>query len=202
MRKATIIGTVLVLLAAGCELDLMKEKTVDLVAPCEVCIEASHQASTGYFSSEHQISLGNEIDEVLSDYDLSRDDIRKLCLVSLGYEVRQVSGDENWVISGEVDVKREDVSGQWKRLLDYSDISLRAAVDSLVYVDLDSSGVEIINQALDSYLSGVSPTLRFRISNGEVRPHPTENNKLIFTWEFCLRIHVVATKEIEVPDPF
>lgn len=186
-------------LSSGCNFDLVKERAVDLVIPCEVCIEAEHNVSSADFHYETTVSLGSEIDEVLDDFDVKRDDIKQAKVVSVRCAVIDLDGTQDWTLTGEAEVM---YGGDWHKLLEYQDLSLRQAIEDVQYLSLSEVGVGIVNQAIEEYLDGAMPTLGFELTNNETNPDPTPENPLRFTWEFCIEMHIVANAEVEVIDPF
>lgn len=196
-----IMFSLLLALGVSCDFDIMKERTLEFVIPCEVCFEFTQNESSANFSRMVEIQFANRIDEELEENDISKEDVESIQVVSVSYEVKTVENG-SWTITGEAEVMRADAGGEWKKILNYTEVSLLDAMDEVNYADLNQDGIEVVNQAAADYLGGSSPLLRFRIINGDVEPDPSPENRLIFAWEFCVHLHVVVSKDIEVPDPF
>jgi len=68
---------------------------------------------------------------------------------------------------------------------------------------LTSAGVDLLNTAFSDYLdpqNPQNPVLVFS-ANGDVSPNPSQNNRIVFDWQACIRVNVVIEQTLEVPEP-
>ena len=120
--------------------------------------------------------------------------------MSASYEVTELAGEEDWLISGYITVQRDE--GLVKRIVKYTEQSLQDALHNQTSAELDAAGVAIINGALASFLDDpyMPIILTFEVDNDSVEPTPTGADPLSFTWKACIHLHIVYKEEFELPE--
>jgi hypothetical protein len=193
----------LVQIVGGC---IMEDRVVELVVNESTCVEFEQDEYTVTFMTPVTVWYADEINKILEDNDISRDDIVTARLVSANYGVTEFPDHPDWLISGSVTIQREDSTRQEdmdpNTLWSYQDLSVYAAIGKKIPAILNQEGVGVLNRALDDFLAGRNPVLTFRVENANVTPTPTTENRLIFKWKGCISVDIVAKSDIEVPDPF
>lgn len=201
MKNAALmlLAAVLVTAASGC---IMEDRLVEFVVTEETCAPFDIESQSTDFSETAVVWIADDLNEALDDNDAAREDIVTARIVSLSYGVTQFSHAHDWDITGAVTVERQDVTDGPDTLLNYTDQSVQDALGVRIPANLNESGVNIVNRALDDFIAGGNPVLVFRVLNGNVVPAPTGSDHIVFQWEPCLVTHIVVKKDIEVPDPF
>jgi hypothetical protein len=202
MRKiafllSSLILTSLILGGAGC---VLEEKVIEVVLTGETCAEFLEDHETEEFTTPVTIDYGAEINAILTDNGLSRSDIAMAKVMKATYQVTEFDHGHDWTISGTVTAEHLGNGGP-ATIIDYTDQSLLAAQAAPVPADLNPAGVGVVNEALQAYLDGAYPILVFEVNNGSVEPSPSPSDRLVFTWEACITIHILYQEEVEVPDP-
>jgi hypothetical protein len=192
-----MVAVVLLLCLPGC---LLEEKIVEVVLTGETCAEFPEDHETEQYTTPVVVDYATRISEILADNDLDRSDIAMARVVSASYQVTDFDHSHDWTISGYIEVERVG-SVDADTILNYTNQSLLGAQAEPIVASLHTEGVNIVDQALEDYLNGQSPMLRFSVNNGSVDPAPSELDPLVFTWEACIRIHIVYQEDLEVPDP-
>jgi hypothetical protein len=187
----------LVLSGPGC---IMEDRVVEVVVTGETCAVFTENHGSEQYTTPVVVDFASRIDEVLEDNDLDRSDITSAKVMSASYEVTDFSHDHDWSISGYITVERLG-EGVPEKIIEYTEQSLMAAQAAPVGASLDADGVALVNQALQDYLDGDYPMLRLEVNNGSVEPAPNADDRLVFTWEACMKIHVLYEEEVDVPDP-
>ena len=208
MRKLFITAAILVPVAAvlglgGC---LLEDREVEVVLNDEHCEEFVEHHTIVNYTTPAIIELGEDLDSLLVDNEVSLDQLVDAFLVSAFYEVREFSHTHDWEISGIITVERLDMTGVGPdTLIIYSEISLENELGVKTQVDLHPDGVAIINQAMDDYITGANPSLRLMVVSGavsgEVGQPPSVDDPLDFIWEACLNVQVIFTVDTEMVDP-
>jgi hypothetical protein len=181
----------------GC---LLEEKVIEIVFSGETCADFEEDHATGDFESESFLAYGQEILDVLEDNDLSRDDIARAFVMGGSYEVTDFTHTNDWTISGAILVERIGAVADPDTLLRYTSQSLEAALDDQIWAELHGDGVELLNTALEDFLAGAMPELKFTVENGTTVPPPGESNRLVFDWQTCIKIQFIYVEEFEFPD--
>lgn len=194
---AAVLSLGMLLCCPGC---VLEEKTIEVVVTGESCAEFPEDHETQQYTTPVLIDYASKISEILSENDLDRSDIVMAKVVEASYRVTDFDHSHDWVISGYIGVERIGGSPEGV-ILYYTDQSLEDARPEPVRATLDPAGVGILNQAFEDYLDGDSPVLRFSAHNGSVEPAPSELDPIVFTWEACIKIHIVYREELDVPDP-
>ena len=202
MRKTFIIAALMipVVLALGLNSCLVEDREVEIVLNDEHCEEFVEYHTTENYTTPAIIELGENLDSLLVDNDVSRDQLVDAFLVSGFYEVSEFSHTHDWEISGIITVERTDITGAGPdTLIVYPEISLEDKLGDKTQVTLHPDGVAIVNQAMDDYIAGGSPTLQLTVVNGDVGPtSPSGSDPLDFIWEACLNVQVIVTVDVEI----
>jgi len=193
---ALIIPVALALGLGGC---LLEDREVEVVLNDEHCEPFVEHHTSENYTTPKDIVLGEDLDDLLADNDVSRENIVDAFLVSAFYEVTEFSHTPDWVIGGIITVERIDIGGAGPdTLIVYPELSLDEKLGVKTQVVLHADGVAIVNQAMDDYIAGSNPVLRLTVVNGYVTPSPTPGDPLDFTWEACLNVQVIATIDTEI----
>jgi len=203
--KATMKKTGLLLflfgiiqISGGC---IMEDRVVELVANETTCVEFVEDQSSVSFVTPATVNYAAMLNEILDDNDISREDIVSARLVSASYGVTEFPTHADWLITGSITVEREDVSDGPETLWNYASVSVSASLGKKIPMVLNSDGVGVLNRALGDFLAGGSPVLTFRVNNSGVAPAPSTSDHLVFAWQGCIVLDIVAKADIEVPDP-
>jgi len=190
----------------GCK--LLHDKVVDVVLrnTYEMDFE-EREDSANYVGDSEVIDVAEDIDDALGSFrpPLDRDDITEARLLSASYEVTWLEDPgHDWVLSGRIWMQYGRAESV---IIDYSDpgqsLSLYDALGAgEIYADLDPSGVNLFNQALDDFRGGDDPVLTFWMDNDDCVPAPTANDSLKFNWTAHVYMYVVSPCSLEVFDMF
>ena len=205
MKKVFIAFALMVPLAlaiglGGC---LLEDREVEIVLNDEHCEEFVEYHTEENYTTPTILELGEDLDSLLVDNDVSRDQLVDAFLVSGYYEVTQFTHTHDWEIGGIITIERLDITGVGPdTLIVYPEISLEDKLGDKTRVDLHADGVAIVNQAMDAYIAGANPTLQLTVVSGEVGPtSPTVSDPLDFIWEACLNVQVIVRIETEMVEP-
>ncbi len=193
-----LLAAVLMVSLSSCQ--LMKEKKIDLVLKGEVSTEFSYNDTNEVYQSEAEVEFTQEIADMLADADLSPSDIDSVFVVGVEYGVTAFDGTHDWAISGNINIQQD--AGAFIPLVTYDSQSVQEALDQRLPQTLEAGGVDVINDALQSFIAGGSPVLRLQIENGNVDPSPTVGDPIVFAWKIWLTVQVLAEEELEVPELF
>ena len=185
------------LIGPGC---IVEDRVVEVVLTGETCAEFHEEHQSEEYVTPVTIDYWRLVDEVLEDNDLDRSDIASAKVMSASYQVIEFDQSHDWTISGYITAGLVG-GGDAERVITYTDQSLLAAMPEAVPAGLVGAGVDVVNEALQAYLDGGSPVLEFEVRNGSVKPAPSTQDPLVFTWEACIKIHILYRAEVEVPDP-
>lgn len=205
MKTRFLIPLLLLLVAfalsgSGCLLD---EKVLEVVYFQKTCVNFEENEDSEVFTTPATMDYADELDGVLSDNGISKSDVNSARIVSASYMVTDFSHTHDWDITGEITVRRVDTAGAAVTLVTYTSQSVLAALNNSVPAILDPAGVELLNDALEDYITGTAdPVIEFSVENGDVEPNPSVSDMLVFDWRGCVAIHIVAGISLEVPDPF
>ncbi len=195
-----LVMTGLILVAAGgC---IMEDRVIEIVVSETTCIDFPEYHTSSTFVTPATVDYAEQINEILMDNDLSRDDIVSARLVSASYGVTDFPAHADWAITGAVTVQREDVSDGPDTLYAYTTLSVADALGKTLPAVLNAAGVGVLNRALADFIAGENPVLTFEVTNSGVAPAPSVDDPLVFEWNGCIVIDIVAKSEAEVPDPF
>jgi hypothetical protein len=205
MKITTVTARVVLLLAGfaalagGC---IMADRVVEIVLNDSTCAGWSENHTSANYTSDAMVDYANELEQILEDEDLSREDIVSAHLVRVSYGVTEFSHTHDWTVSGSVTVRRADISDGPAVLFDYANLSVEAALGQDLPVPLQAGGVGVVNRALADFIEGGSPVLVFRVVNSGVVPPPSVADPIRFDWLACVHIQVITSMDVEVPDPF
>ena len=201
ITTATILFLLVVSIAGlnGC----LEDRETEIVLNDENCEPFDEYRTSAVYTTPYLLDVAEEIDSLLSDNDVSRGDIIEAFLVSASYEITEFPHEDpyhDWDFAGVILVERMGGIGPPDTLLDYNDyITVSdATVGDKTYVTLHEDGVGVINQALEDFISGEDPVLRFTIENGDIDPDPSVGDPMVFSWEFCLFIQVLTSLDTEI----
>ncbi|MGD9140483.1 MAG: hypothetical protein PVJ42_02995 [bacterium] len=184
-------------ISSGC---LLEEKVIELVLSGETCAEFQEDHATGDFSSESLLAYGDEIQDILDDNDIDRSDISRAFVVGGSYEVTDFSHTHDWTVGGAVLVERIGAKAEADTLLRYTSQPLTEALDNQIWAELHPDGVDVLNTALEDFLNGQQPVLKFTVDNGTTTPEPSSSDRIVFDWQTCIKIQLIYAEEFEFPD--
>ncbi len=190
-----MIPIALALGLGGC---LLEDRTVEVVLNDEYCAPFVEDHDSENYTTPKDIELGEDLDSLLADNEVSREDILNAFLVSGSYEVLEFSHTHDWTISGVITVERLDISSGPDTLVVYSTVSLESELGIKTPVDLHDDGVALVNAAMDDYIAGGNPVLRLTVVSGDVYTDPTPSDRLQFVWEACLNVQVILGLDTEI----
>jgi hypothetical protein len=190
----------LIQVAGGC---IMEDRVIELVVNETTCAAFLEDQTSESFVTPATVDYAEELNEILDDNDLSREDIVSARLVSASYGVTDVdSAHDDWVITGSITVERVDKADGPETLWDYTSVAIASALGKKIPAVLNGDGVGVLNRALADFLAGESPVLTFKVVNSGVAPTPSVAVPIQFAWNGCMVIDIVSKSDIEVPDPF
>jgi len=183
--------------AAGCD---MEKKVIELMVTGETCAGFEEDHASGDFSSESVLAYGDELQEILEDNDIDRSDIARAFVVGGSYEVTEFSHTHDWTVGGAVLVERMGLKAEPDTLLRYTSQLLTEALDNQIWAELHPDGVQVLNTALEDFLEGQQPVLKFTVENGTTTPEPSSSDRIVFDWETCIRMQFIYSEEFEFPE--
>jgi hypothetical protein len=197
VAAALMIPIALALGLGGC---LVEDREVEVVLNQEHCEEFVEHHTTENYTTPTIIELGEDLDRLLADNDVSREDIVNAFLVSAFYEVTEFMHTHDWEITGAITVQRLHVTGaEPETLIVYSELSLEDKLGEKTQVVLHPDGVAVVNTAMADYIAGGNPAIQLMVVNGAVgETSPSVGDPLDFVWEACLNIQVVVTIDTEI----
>ncbi|MBM4118825.1 hypothetical protein FJ251_14040 [bacterium] len=187
------------LLVTGLSSCLMKEKVVELVLTGTTSAEYSYNDITEEYDENVVLDFTEELNQVLEDADISRDEIESAFLVGVEYGAISLTGHD-WTVSGHIQIERDGTGFQ--DLVIYTDQSIEAALGKRLSAPLETAGVTVINDAMNDFLAGDSPVLTLKLLGGNVTPDPSAGDPIVFTWKAWLTLQLTVEQTLEVPDPF
>ena len=204
MRR--IINTAILLLlvvSIAALYSCLEDRETEIVLNDENCETFDEYRTSAVYTTPYILDVGSEIDSLLEDNDVSREQILDAFLVSASYEITDFPHGElyhNWEFAGVIMVERIGSGNPPDTLLDYNDyITVSdAVIGDKTYVTLHEDGVAVINDALDDFIAGSDPVLRITVENGDIEPDPSVIDPLVFSWEFCLFLQVITTLDTEI----
>ena len=187
---------------SGC----LEEKVLEVVFGNTTCAEFQENHTSSNWTEPLDLNYADEISQILEDNGISRSDILSAHLVSGTYEVTSFAGAHDWTITGSITVQRLDAPAPGSSpgpatIIDYSSVSIQASLGVVNAVPLNSGGVDVINDALQDFINGLNPVIRFTVNNGSVSPTPSTSDPIVFDWEACIFTQVIVSQTLDVPDP-
>lgn len=203
MRKRYNIAAVsfLLLLAAGSGGCLLEDREVQIVLNDEHCEEFIEYHTEENYTTPGVLEFSEELDRLLADNDIDKDQIVDAFLVAGSFEVLEFAHSHDWDLAGVITVERTDIADDPDTLVIYTDFSVAGGLGEKTAVKLHAAGVATVDQALDDYLAGGYPALLLTVISGDVDPSPSVADPLTFRWEACLDIQVIYTLETEIVEP-
>jgi hypothetical protein len=198
-----IINTVtilaLVLSVAGLSGCLVEDREVQIVLNDEDCETFDELHTSENFVTPQFLSLGEELDSLLADNDVPREQILDGFLVSASYEITSFTQTHDWDLAGVITVQRADITDSPDTLIVYPSITVsEELVGEKTYATLHEEGVAKVNQAIDDFIGGAYPMLILRVENAQVEPDPSAADPIEFGWEFCLFLQVITALDTEI----
>ena len=202
VKKASLLLLLLGLIVASSNC-IMEDRTVELVFSDSTCVDfyESHTNAT-FYGDPVTVWYTDELNQILQDNDVSRDDIVAIKLVSASYGVTNFTQQHDWTISGSVTVERIDESEGPFPLITYTSQSVTGALNKTIPAQLDSAGVALIDSAFVDFINGGNPILEFQVVNSAVNPLPSRIDPIQFDWKACIWVDFVTKTDLEMPDPF
>jgi hypothetical protein len=183
----------------GC---LLEDREVEIVLNEEHCLEFEEYHTIENYTTPDTLEIGEELDSLLVDNSISKDQILDAFLVSVHYEITECALTDNWELEGAITIERDDISDGPDTLLAYTELIVAPeTVGDKAQGVLNAEGVGILNRAIEDYLAGGSPVLILTVVSGGVEPSPSEGNPLEFTWEACLYMQVIYMLETDSFEP-
>ncbi len=189
----------LIQVAGGC---IMEDRVIELVINETTCAEFLEDHATVSFVTPATVDYAAEINEILDDNDISREDLVSARLVSASYGVTDFPTHDDWNITGSITVERNDIADGPSTLWEYTSVSVQGALGKKIPAVLNEDGVGVLNRALAEFIAGGAPVLTFKVVNSGVTPAPSSGDHLLFDWNGCIVVDFVAKTDVEVPDPF
>lgn len=200
MRRIINTATLLLLVFVvtgliGC----LEDREVEIVLNQDNCESFDEMHILENFTMTQELELGEDLETLLSDNEVSREQILDAFLVSASYEVQEFTHTHDWELSGVITVERLDITDGPDTLVVYTNIMVSDAhVDVKTGLVLHEDGVGLVNQAMDAFIAGGNPILRLTIVNGDVEPDPSVLDPIDFAWEFCLFIQAITGLDTEI----
>ncbi len=189
----------LIQVAGGC---IMEDRVIELVVNETTCADFDEDQTSVSFVTPATVDYAAEINKILDDNDISREDLVSARLVSATYGVTDFPTHADWIITGEITVERNDIADGPFTLWEYTSVSVAATLGKKIPAVLNEDGVGVLNRALADFIAGGSPVLTFKVVNSGVTPAPSVPDPLQFSWNGCIVVDFVAKTDISVPDPF
>ena len=144
----------------------------------------------------------DELDEILDDNDMTKDDIDGVSVVGVYYQV--VTGPTNppWTVSGRIWI---EVDGGGPVLLaTYQSVVLTGPMADPIAITTVEAGLTALNAALEDYLAGGYPTIVFTADRetGDIDPSPSALAPFVMTWNGCVSMRVDFVEEYDIYDLF
>lgn len=194
-----VVALLLVGLALGGSDCIFEEKVIQLVILGESCTDEFDESHvTDNWTTPRTYDVSDELDDILADNDIDKDQIISAEIISATYMVTEAPVHD-WDLSGTITV---DYNSGPETIVNYTDQSLFAIDGVAAYADLNQAGVDEFHEAIQSYLAGSSPVLTFAVENGDVDPNPSEQDPIEFKWIACLKIYVIVEEAYDWPDIF
>ncbi|MBD3348513.1 MAG: hypothetical protein GF400_04880 [Candidatus Eisenbacteria bacterium] len=198
-RKLTLaVALLLVGLALSGSDCIFEQKVVQLVVTGSTCVDFEEDHQTDNWTTPETYDVADELDAILSDNGIDKDQVIDAEIISVTYEVIDPPAHD-WTLSGTITVEYD--SGP-QTIVNYTNQTLSEIDGVPKYADLNDAGVDEMHGAIDAYLADMSPLVTFRVENGDVDPDPSSVDPIQFTWRACLKIYVVVEDEYDWPDVF
>jgi len=198
-KFALAVALLLVGLALSGSDCILEEKVIQLVVLGESCTdEFDEYHTTDNWTTPRTYDVSDELDEILEDNDIHKDQIISAEIVSATYMVTEAPVHD-WLLSGTITI---EYGTEYETIVNYTNQSLWEIDGVAKYADLNEDGVDVFHHAVRDYLEGASPVLTFAVENGDVDPDPSGADPIDFKWVACLKIYVIVEEEYDWPDVF
>lgn len=204
MKKTVIFTFVLALVSvaslwiAGCT----EEKIIEIALNTEYPADFDQGPSADVeFENVDTVDIAGEVEAALAETEYSRADIADAYFNGASYGVIQFSHPHDWEIGGAVFVQRLDLGGSEVEILSYPPVSVQGSLGSKTAALLAPAGVDVINQALNDFVAGANPVLRFVTRNESVTPAPGPSDRIEFTWRVWVQYQIVVVESADIFDP-
>ncbi len=186
----------------GCK--LLHEKVIDIVLRNTFEMDFEEREDSGdYVGDAVDVDIAEDIDDALGAFDppRDRDDITDARLLSASYELTWLEDPgHDWEISGRIWMQYDQAESV---IINYSGQSLYDAMGAgEIIADLNPSGVNLFNEALDDFRNGQDPILLFWADGDSCAPAPSASDSLKFDWTARVYMYVVSPVKLEVFDMF
>jgi hypothetical protein len=204
MKKITAYALFLALVGltsmwlAGCT----EEKLIEIAVGTEYFYDRQHGPSSSVeFENADTLSIAEKVSDALEGTRFDRSQITGMILNGVSYGVTEYTQTERWLIGGAVYVQRLDLGGSETVLLRYTDKYVPDLLGAKVVADLEPTGVDVINTALENFVDGDNPVLRFVTRNETVSPAPTPSNPIEFHWGLWIQYQIMVHESAKIFDP-
>ena len=96
----------IVLLGLASTSCILDEKVLEIVLRGSTCAEFEEYDEDETFATPDTIDMAEEVEDILEDAGISRDEIVEAKLIKAGYQVTDFDNTHDWVISGVITVER------------------------------------------------------------------------------------------------
>ncbi len=188
----------LLALASGCVYENMSS---EMVVTEKISVQLDEYRTSGTLGSAVVAEdFAADVYKILAKYDTSIKEVKSINVVSGTYQVLRPSlAAHDWVVTSAVTIKRQDdpsgpVTAGPAVFVDLTEQSLKEAQGKAVPADLNSAGVDLVNQALSGLLAGQMPRLILTMDGGTIAPVPSVVDPLSFSWRATVTFQVVIDK--------
>jgi len=211
MKKVLLLLGAIALLGllaclSGC---ILHTRTLTIVVTDYVCtgFEENHD-DENYMDETETVddSFFEDLDNILADNDLTKDDIESVDVVGAYYKVTSGAANGPWTVSGKVWVQVD--GGALVVIAEYQSVVLTGPMAEPMRITTNQDGLDVLVAALEQYLAasdpGGYPTITFYADRelGDISPSPTELIPFVCTWDGCLSMEVNFIDEYDVYDLF
>jgi hypothetical protein len=152
-------------------------------------------------------SFFDDLDAILADNDMTKDDIEAVSVVGVFYQVTDgptapPAPATNWTVSGRIWIQVD--GGPLVLIAEYQPIVLTGPMTDPVAIDTNDAGLAALDAALEDYLAGGYPTIVFWADRetGDIDPTPTGVSPFIMEWNGCVSMEVDFVEEYDIYDLF
>jgi hypothetical protein len=191
---------------SGC---ILHTRTLTIVVTDLVCSEFREDHDDENYMDETETvddDFFEQLDVILADNDLSKDDIESVDVTGAYYKVKTGAANGPWTVSGRIWVQVD--GGALVEICSYQSVVLTGPMAEAERIETNEAGLDVLVAALEQYLAtdnpGMYPTITFYADRevGDISPSPTEMIPFVCTWDGCLSMEVNFTEEYDVYDLF
>jgi len=196
----------LLLTLSGC---ILETTTVTIVVTDYVCTGFTEDHDSENYMDESETiddSFFLDLDTLLQENDLTKDDVVSAEVLGAFYQVTSGPSFGPWDVSGSIYVSVD--GGPHVLVATYQIINLSGPMTDPVRIDTYEGGLDVLNAAIDQYLSADNPAMYPEITfyadreTGDIDPSPTPAEPFQMTWNGCLSMRVDFTEQYDVYDMF